>query len=222
MDWQANCLAVIPCLNEEKAIGTVVKAVRHYLPTVLVVDDGSSDATAKTAIQEGAIVLKHEQNQGKGAALNDGLRWGLKKGFSWALIMDGDGQHASEDIPAFFSAAERTSVALVVGNRMQNAHAMPYLRRWVNRWMSRRLSQAARKFLPDSQCGFRLINLNDWSTIPVTTSRFEIESEILLRFVRAGLSIAFLPIQVIYKNEKSKIHPLQDTVRWFRWWLREK
>jgi glycosyltransferase involved in cell wall biosynthesis len=222
MDWQANCLAVIPCLNEEKAIGTVVKAVRHYLPTVLVVDDGSSDATAKTAIQEGAIVLKHEQNQGKGAALNDGLRWGLKKGFSWALIMDGDGQHASEDIPAFFSAAERTSVALVVGNRMQNAHAMPYLRRWVNRWMSRRLSQAARKFLPDSQCGFRLINLKDWSTIPVTTSRFEIESEILLRFVRAGLSIAFLPIQVIYKNEKSKIHPLQDTVRWFRWWLREK
>jgi glycosyltransferase involved in cell wall biosynthesis len=218
MDWQANCLAVIPCLNEEKAIGDLVKAVRGHLPKVLVIDDGSSDATAKFAGDAGATLLKHEKNQGKGIALKNGFNWGLQQGYTWALSMDGDGQHASEDVPAFFSTATETSALLVVGNRMHNANGMPWLRRWVNRWMSRRLSKAAGQFLPDSQCGFRLINLEAWRKLPITTSRFEIESEVLLQFIRAGLPVRFVPIQVIYKGETSKIHPLQDTLRWFRWW----
>ena len=220
MDWQANCLAVIPCLNEEKAIGDLVKAVRRYLPNILVIDDGSRDATGKFAGDAGAIVLKHEQNQGKGSALKDGLAWGLQHGYTWALSMDGDGQHASEDIPAFFSAAMETSAVLVVGNRMHNANGMPWLRRGVNLWMSRRLSKATGQFLPDSQCGFRLINLDAWRKVPMTTCRFEIESEVLVQFVRAGLPVRFVPIEVIYKGERSKIHPLQDTLRWFRWWNR--
>ncbi len=220
MDWQANCLAVIPCLNEEKAIGHLVKAVRGHLPNVLVIDDGSSDSTARLAEDAGAVVLKQEGNQGKGIALKGGLTWALEHKYTWAVSMDGDGQHASEDIPAFFSAVRETSAVLVVGNRMQNADGMPWLRRWVNGWMSRRLSRATGQFLPDSQCGFRLINLKAWSRLPITTTRFEIESEVLLEFVRAGLPVRFVPIQVIYKGETSKIHPLQDTVRWFRWWHR--
>jgi len=99
---------------------------------------------------------------------------------------------------------------------------MPWVRRWVNRWMSRRISKAAGQEMPDSQCGFRLMNLEAWSRIPITASRFEVESEMLLKFARAGQVIRFVPIRVIYKNEKSKIHPLQDTVRWFRWWKRAR
>jgi glycosyltransferase involved in cell wall biosynthesis len=222
MDWPESCLAVIPCLNEEKAIGNVVQAVRRYLPTVLVVDDGSSDNTAKNVLDAGAVLLQHERNLGKGAAIRGGLNWAQQKGFRWALMMDGDGQHSSDDIPAFFSAALESSAVLIVGNRMHQSQNMPVLRRWVNRWMSQRLSKAAKQDLPDSQCGFRLMNLDAWKKISVSTSRFEIESEILLQFVRAGLPIRFVPIRVIYKDEKSKIHPLQDTLRWFRWWRRVK
>jgi glycosyltransferase involved in cell wall biosynthesis len=218
MDWPAECAAIIPCLNEEPAIGSLVAAVRLRLPKVLVVDDGSRDQTAKVATQAGAIVLRHELNRGKGAALQAGWRWAREHGFKWALTMDGDGQHSPDDIPSFFTCAERTSTHLIVGDRMGNAKHMPWLRRCVNRWMSRRLSRAAGQYFPDSQCGFRLMDLEAWSAVMLTTSHFEIESELLLAFIARGYSVQFVPIRVIYKDEQSKIHPLLDTVRWLRWW----
>ena len=220
MDWQVDCVAVIPCLNEEVMIGSLVHNVRKHVNAVLVIDDGSTDDTSRVASKAGATLIRHDINMGKGASLADAWRWSQVHGFKWALTLDGDGQHSSDDIPAFFSAARETSAALIVGNRMGDASNMPWVRRVVNRWMSRRISALAGQFLPDSQCGFRLMNLAAWARIPTTSTRFEIESEILLNFIAAGFLVTFVPIKVIYKNEKSKIHPLQDTVRWFRWWRR--
>jgi hypothetical protein len=94
---------------------------------------------------------------------------------------------------------------------------MPPLRRWVNRWMSGELSRISGRSLPDSQCGFRLLNLDDLARVSIRATHFEIESEVLFRFARAGLPIEFVPIRVIYKAEQSKIHPWRDTVRWLRW-----
>ena len=101
---------------------------------------------------------------------------------------------------------------------MHAAEKMPRLRRFVNRWMSARISKLAERPLPDSQCGFRLINLDALARMTIATAHFEIESEVLLMFARAGREIQFVPIQVIYKREQSKIHPWRDSVRWFRWW----
>jgi glycosyltransferase involved in cell wall biosynthesis len=208
---------VIPCLNEAASIGPLVQAVRRHIPTVFVVDDGSSDATGAAGREAGAEVLRHESPRGKGAALRTGWQRARDKGFGWALALDGDGQHSPEDIPAFFECAARTLAALVVGNRMEEATLMPWLRRVVNRWMSRRLSRAAGVPLPDSQCGFRLMNLAAWAVLPIRTEHFEIESEVLLEFVAAGHHVEFVPIRVIYKSDQSKIQPWRDTVRWFRW-----
>lgn len=182
------------------------------------VDDGSSDGTGELATRAGATVLRNETPQGKGAALSQGLTWAASRGFSWALTMDGDGQHAPEDIPAFFRAAEKSSAALVVGNRMAQASSMPVLRRAVNRWLSRRLSLLTGVDLPDTQCGFRLIRLDVWSQIRTRTTHFEFESELLVSFLARGAAVEFVPIQVIYKNEHSKIHPMRDSLRWLRWW----
>jgi glycosyltransferase involved in cell wall biosynthesis len=218
MNWPSICAAVIPCLNEQAAIEPLVVAVRRRLPAVIVVDDGSTDGTAEIAKQAGGEVLRHERSRGKGAALQTGWRRARERGFQWGLILDGDGQHSPADIPVFFQCAEEKSVGLVVGNRVARAAEMPWLRRFVNRWMSRRLSTLTGRFLPDSQCGFRLMNLDAWSALPITASHFEIESEVLLAFLAAGYAVEFVPIRVIYKSEQSKIHPLQDTLRWFRWW----
>ena len=218
MNWAAECIAIIPCFNEQANIVEVVSAARRFLPHVLVIDDGSVDRTTEVARNAGAVVLKQEANRGKGAALQAGWRSARERGFKWALMMDGDGQHSPEDIPSFFQYAEATSAALVVGNRMGDAARMPRVRRFVNRWMSRRLSRIAGRELPDSQCGFRLMNLEALASLSVTTSRFEIESELLLAFISAGYQFGFIPIRVIYKDEQSKIHPLRDTLRWFRWW----
>jgi glycosyltransferase involved in cell wall biosynthesis len=222
MDWGAACAAVIPCLNEQETIGPVVKAVREQLPTVIVVDDGSADDTAAIAREAGAIVLKNACTLGKGAALQAGWAHGRKTGCQWALSMDGDGQHSPGDISMFLRCAERTGAPLVIGDRMSEAARIPLIRRWVNRWMSRQLSNLTGQLLPDSQCGFRLMNLEEWARLPVRARYFEIESEVLVLFAKAGLAIEFVPIQAIYKQEQSKIHPLRDTVRWLSWYREAK
>lgn len=209
---------VIPCLNEAGTIAHVVKGVRHYLPAVIVVDDGSSDETGRLAEGAGAEVIRQAETLGKGAALRAGCLRARERNFNWVLLLDGDGQHAPEDIPALLSAAGAGGIDLVVGNRMEAAERMPWLRRRVNAWMSRRLSAAAGMWLPDSQCGFRLMRLSAWSTLSLATTHFEVESEVLLGFVARGFEVRFVPIKTIYKDERSKIHPLRDTVRWFRWW----
>ena len=185
------------------------------LPAVIVVDDGSSDGTEQEARAAGAEVLRHKRNQGKGAAIQTGFRRAIERGFEWALLMDGDGQHAAADVPKFLN---ESSARLVVGNRMANPDGMPWLRRFVNRWMSARLSERLGMELPDSQCGFRLVHLPSWSKLECVTRHFEIESEMLTAFVEAHYPVKFVPIQVIYDQQASKISPVIDTLRWFRWW----
>lgn len=222
MNWASACAAVIPCLNEAASIAEVVRSVRAHLDHVVVVDDGSNDETSRIARSAGAEVLRHESAQGKGAAQTDGWRHARQAGFGWALSLDGDGQHAAADIPKFLKCADRTGASMVVGNRMDQPAGMPWLRRQVNRWMSRRLSKLTGQDLPDTQNGFRLMDLRIWSELPIQTTHFEIESEILLSFALRGHRVEFVPVQVIYGSERSKIHVWRDTVRWFRWWRKAR
>ena len=218
MNWPTECAVVIPCVNEAATIFELVLSIRGILPNVIVVDDGSTDNTAVLAGKAGAEVIRHESSRGKGTALNAGWRRAVARGFKWALAMDGDGQHAPGDIPKFLAAAGQGNVDLVIGNRMADAEGMPWLRRKVNRWMSGKLSRIAGMDLPDSQCGFRLMRLDAWQTLSLKTAHFEVESEMLLEFAAQEYAVKFVPVQVIYKDERSKIHPVRDTVRWFRWW----
>ena len=213
-----TCAVVIPCFNEGATVAALVVAARRHVPLALVVDDGSTDDTAVLAGGAGAKVLRHERNLGKGAALRTGLSQALKQGFEWAFTLDGDGQHAPDDLPAFLQCAEQTGASLVVGNRMHNARAIPWLRRLVNRWMSRQLSLRAGRPLPDTQCGFRLIHLHTWAGLPLETDRFEVESEVLMAFLTAGHPVAFVPIQVIGRGRCSHIQPVADSLRWWKWW----
>jgi glycosyltransferase involved in cell wall biosynthesis len=218
MDWKRQCAAVIPCFNEAGRIAPVIGEVRRHLPNVIVVDDGSSDSTQEEAAKAGAIVLRRSANGGKGSALRAGWRQARRAGFTWALSLDGDGQHAADDIPEFFACAERTAARLVIGNRMGRVATMPRLRRWANSWMSRCLSNLTGAALPDSQCGFRLAHLDTVLQLPLAANRFVIESETLVAFLAAGERVAFVPVQVIYGPGRSKICPVRDTWRWMRWW----
>jgi glycosyltransferase involved in cell wall biosynthesis len=220
VNWLTTCAVVIPCCNEEATIADLVRKARQYLPVVIVVDDGSIDHTAGLAAEAGAEVVRLERNSGKGAALKAGAARARVKSCAWMMTMDGDGQHLPADTPAFLRCAEETQAELVVGNRMHHAQAIPGLRRFVNGWMSRRISRRAGRFLPDSQCGFRLVNLEAWTALGLKTDHFEIESEMLLAFIRAGYRVAFIPIQIIPKGPHSHMSPVRDAVRWFQWWHR--
>ena len=217
MNWNHDCAAVIPCFNEAAHAGKVVTAVEKHLSKIIVVDDGSTDATSEQAKRAGAEIIRLPNNSGKGAALQTGWRRARTLGFKWVLLLDGDGQHAADDIPNFFECAEKTGSTLVVGNRMESSDAMPLLRRCVNRWMSRRISKMTGVRLPDSQCGFRLAHLETLITLPFHANRFEIESAMLVAFFAAGEKVEFVPVRTIYENSVSKINPLADTWRWLRW-----
>jgi glycosyltransferase involved in cell wall biosynthesis len=217
MRWTSQCAVVIPCLNEAQAIAGVVSGAKQYLDTVIVIDDGSNDNTAVIAQAAGAHVVVHPRSQGKGAALRTGWGEARRLGFPWALCMDGDGQHAPEDMPAFLARAAQGDVEMVCGNRMSNATSMPIVRRWTNRFMSWRLSRLVGTPLLDTQCGYRLVNLTAIHDLSASANCFEIESELLVTFATAHRRIAFVPIRVIYANERSKISPMRDAIRWYRW-----
>ena len=211
-------VAVIPCRNEAPRLGAVLEEVRVQIPAIIVVDDGSIDGTAQVALAAGAEVIRNRRSEGKGAALRAGWRRAAERGFEFAVCLDGDGQHAGTDIPSFLKVP--SEVPLVVGTRFADADSMPWLRRQVNRWMSRKLSRLFGRELPDTQCGFRRLRLDVLRRLELESTHFEIESEMILKTIRAELDIHFVPVAVIYRDEQSKIHPLRDSIRWFRWWRR--
>lgn len=209
-------VAVIPCRNESRAIGALVRAMAGHVARVIVVDDGSMDGTGRVALEAGAWVVRHDRSEGKGAAMATGWTRAAESGAEWVLLLDGDGQHAPAEAPGLLAAA-RDGVRLVVGNRMAESSKMPWVRRWTNRWMSRRISQMAGLPIPDSQCGYRLAHLPTLLSLALKTRHFEIESEMLVAFARAGHGIAFTPVSVRYGEEQSKISVWRDALRWVRW-----
>jgi glycosyltransferase involved in cell wall biosynthesis len=212
--------AVVPAFREEKRIGDVVRRIREYCPDVLVIDDGSGDGTAAAAEQAGAIVLRHAVNQGKGAALNTGFRHAREQKYEVVLTLDADGQHDPAEIPKFLEAYRRTGIPVLIGSRMAEVEGMPWVRRLTNRFMSGLLSRMMGQYVADTQCGYRLYRCDILPFVSAGSQRFAAESEILLRLAQRGVRMDSVRIRTIYGDEKSKIHPGADTVRFFSMLLR--
>jgi len=206
---------LIPAYREEKQIANVVKDVLKYCSEVLVVDDGSGDNTAREADEAGALVLQHEQNLGKGAALNTGFRAAIKRECDVVITLDADGQHNPLEIPKFIEAYERTGIPVLVGNRMANTGGMPIIRRWTNKAMSWMLSHEMKQYVPDTQCGYRLYRSDLIPFVEADSCRFAAESEILLHIAARGIQIDSVRISTIYCHAKSSINPVRDTYRFF-------
>ena len=211
---------IIPSYNVAKTIGSIVYELRRKDLDVLVVDDGSTDSTSQAADKCGAIVLKNQVNRGKGAALRRGLQYAVDKGYDALITMDGDGQHSPEDVINFLKAqATYPEAEMIIGNRMQCPGGMPVSRLLTNRLMSTFISWLCRQHIPDSQNGFRLIKRQSLQAMKLKSSRFEIESEIILEASRIGAKIISIPISPIYKGHPSSISPLLDTLRFIRFSL---
>jgi len=214
---RSNIAAVIPAYHEEKHIGEVVLRTRAQLDHVLVVDDGSADQTAEHARAAGAEVIAHPENRGKGESIKTGLRHWLGRQFDFVIILDGDGQHRPEEIDRFVSIAIMPEKPkLVLGNRMNDVARMPRLRRLVNRYMSEQISRVCGQEIPDTQCGFRMIHRELIPELLGGTARFDYETEMLFIASRKGFRIHSVPISTVYSDEVSSIHPVRDTVRFFK------
>jgi len=213
-----NTAAVIPAFNAAKLIAGVLKDLRHIIPVhrTIVVDDGSTDETFRAASGAGVLVAQHPMNRGKGAALSTGFKKAIDMGLAYVITLDADGQHNPAEIPKFAQRAAETGADIVVGNRFGALGKMPWLRRGTNWFTSRVVSMLARARIPDSQNGYRLISARVIKAVSLETTRYEAESEILIKAGKKGYLIESVPVETIYGEEKSAIHPVIDTVRFFR------
>jgi glycosyltransferase involved in cell wall biosynthesis len=213
-----NVAAVIPAYFEAKHVADVARRTLHQLARVVVVDDGSTDATETEARRGGAEVIRHTVNQGKGAAIKTGLRALSKEpGIAYVLILDGDGQHLPEEIPVFLEEANRSRAPMIVGSRMHDLETMPFVRKMTNLFMSSRISKVCGQKIPDTQCGFRMMERTLAAAMCDTeTSKYDYETEMLVIAARRGCRIASVPVSTVYGDEVSKIHPIRDTIRFFK------
>ncbi|MFH1754134.1 MAG: glycosyltransferase family 2 protein [Candidatus Latescibacterota bacterium] len=209
---------VIPAYNAASHLRDVIRRCRAIIPNerIIVVDDGSSDASFAIAHEEGVTAIKHQENWGKGKALSTGIHKAQEMGAAYAFTIDADGQHDPKAIPGFLAHLQKTGADIIIGNRMSDVRDMPWLRVRTNRLTSWIISLVAGQKIPDSQSGYRLIKTALFVQIRLETRRYEAESELLIKASKLGAKIEAVPIETIYGEEVSSIHPLIDTLRFFR------
>jgi glycosyltransferase involved in cell wall biosynthesis len=211
--------ALIPAFNEASYIAAVVEATKRHVEKVVVIDDGSRDGTAEIAEAAGAMCLRSRSNRGKASALHTGIAFAHAQNFTHVVTLDGDGQHLPEDIPAMIRVAEETGAQLVIGARAFDRARMPRARFYSNTIGSRVASWLVGREILDSQCGFRLLQLDRLCALQLRSRRYEFEMEVLIKMARSGCAIAHAPVRMVYDDghARSKMKPVRDTVRICLW-----
>jgi len=214
MSEKQKILALIPAHNESTRIGPVIDGVSQYLP-VLVVDDGSTDNTSAVASQHGAVVVRQEPNQGKGAALLNGFGHFLAGEYDAVITLDADGQHDPAEIPLFVEKFRQDHSDLIIGQR--NFRQMPFPRNFSNTIGTWMLSNAMGQYIPDNQSGYRLHSQRLVESVINSQERgFEFEVEIIFMCVLRGFNLAWVPIRTIYAGQTSHIKPIKHIKHFFR------
>jgi hypothetical protein len=205
-----SVVIVVPAFNEAATIAGVVAGARAHAP-VLVVDDGSTDATAAQAEAAGAEVIRHSRRRGKGAALATGFAAARERHAAAVVTLDADGQHDACDLPALLAAAREAPRAIVIGSR--RADLLPHDRSlaiqlagfWVN-WITGTP-------VADTQSGFRVYPLALLDDVALRGDRFVLETEVVIAALCRGWEIREVPIRVVpYAARRSRFHPVGDGV----------
>jgi glycosyltransferase involved in cell wall biosynthesis len=209
-----DVVAVIPAYQAAPHIDAVVRQTGEHL-NVVVVDDGSDDGTGSVADLAGAVVLRQEPNQGKGAALRRGLKYALEAGAAAVVTLDADGQHDPTCVPAFVETWRSGGAPLIIGRR--DFDQMPASRRIANELSTRVFSWAVGRRIHDNQSGFRLIAQPLLPHLLASAEAgFEFEVEMITDAIRADLEIGWVPIPTIYEDAGSHIRPVAHVTNFLR------
>lgn len=212
----ARWCVLIPCLNEEAAIQSVVESVLALGAPVIVIDDGSDDRTPEIVAALPVTLLRHEQRCGKGEALRHGFREALRQGYDAVLTMDGDGQHLASDIPRIVAAAARYPDHIVIGARLLDREQQPKGRRRANAVADWGISWACAQPVADTQSGQRWYPHVALALVDLPAENFVFEAAILIAASREKkLGVVSVPIASRYHGafRPSHLRPVRDVTR---------
>ena len=201
-------IAGMPAYNEAKYIGSLVLQVRQHADEVIVVDDGSSDHTARIAELAGATVVRHGENKGYGSAIQSLLAEAKKQNADILVILDADSQHNPEEIPSLIDAVSAGS-DVVIGSREMRSNVIAPYRRLGQRVLSRLTYIASRKKLSDPESGFRAYSRKALATLELKEKGMAISSEIVSEAAARGLKVTEVPISVTYTKDGSTMNPIK-------------
>jgi glycosyltransferase involved in cell wall biosynthesis len=209
---------VIPAYNEAATIAGLAARAAAVAPTVIVVDDGSTDGTQERVAGLPVTLLRNERNLGKGASLWRGMQHALALGAGGVVTLDADGQHAPEDIPRLVRAARAHPDDLVIGARLVGREGGPRARQIANRAADFFIGWAAGQPLDDSQSGFRVYPAGLLRRLDVKHGPgrgFVFESDALIAAARRGVRIRSVPIAAVYPRNARPSHfrPVVDIAR---------
>lgn len=202
-------VALVPAYEAAATIGRVVHGVRDSVERVVVVDDGSTDATAEEAERARAQVLRLPVNGGKGAALRAGLELALATDATHVAFVDADGQHDPADLPKLLAAA-RAGDEFVIGSRMAEPDPIPGYRYRTNEIGSRILSRMTGLEIEDAQSGYRVVAADLLRKLKLNARGYIIETEILLKAAPHLKRFCQVPVRAIYGGP-SHYRPFRDT-----------
>lgn len=186
----------------------VLERVLAFCPDVLVIDDGSSDATPRILPEFPVEIIRHSKNRGYGKSLRDAMRFAVAERFDWLITMDCDEQHEPAAIPAFLREAALNRADVISGSRYLETDAShdapPPDRRAINATITReinaRLFPAPRQPLTDSFCGFKAHRVESLRLLRPTVSGYAFPMQFWVQAVAAGLRIRELPVRRIYND----------------------
>jgi len=199
----------------------VIREIKKRPLSIMVVDDGSMDDTYSRVSEEKVeVLIKNEKNLGKGNALRKAFNYIIDRNLDCdaVIIMDADAQHLPEELDSFMDKLKQGSF-FVMGNRLVNPRNMPILRIITNKIMSFIVSKISGQKIPDTQCGFKAIRREVLEKTVLRTSKYEIDSELIIQASSLGYRIESIPVKSVYRKENSYINPVFDTVRFITYIL---
>ncbi len=213
----ARACVLVPAYQAEKTLAKVLDDLKVALPdladAILVVDDGSTDATASIARGAGCQLVSHAVNRGKGAALRSGLEAASGAGYGIALSVDADGQHPADAAAEVLGAAADPE-ALVLGIRQLETAGAPRKNQISNGISNFFISHFAGRALQDTQCGLRRYPIHTTLGLSARGTGYDFEAEILLRAIWAGVPIVETPVRVLYPPDRvTHFHVVRDPWR---------
>ena len=209
---------VIPAYNEAATVRDVVVRARQQCANVIVVDDGSTDDTARVLAGLDVTLLRNEENVGKAGSLWRGFQHALAQGAIGVITLDADGQHAPEEIPAFLKKSLEDPGAFMLGVRRRDQRKASFWRYGANRVADFWISWAAGRRIDDTQSGFRLYPAGFLRTLHAPHGKersFVFESEVLIETGRRGTPIDTISIGVMTRTgpRPSHFRPVLDIVK---------